>query len=363
MSFTIWFVIIAFLTIIQTIIPYLVKRTVVFGVTIPEQYIQHNKLNLYKKRYSIFVLTISLACLIGFTIWTIINHPREGQVAFVGTLIEFSVMIISISFYLYFHARTMQLKKMNKWTENLKQVKMTDLSIRSQDEMLPWYSYILPMIVTVGLMGYTIFQYDLLPNQIPTHWGPNGEPDAFTEKTLFSAIQMLVFLLVMQLMFLGIHIATKKSGIKLSATNLQASRNRQLSLRKYSSWFMFLIVFLITILFSYFQLTTIHPQIIGDQLKLVIPFAFLILILIGTVVFALIVGRTDKGAPVQVNGDITDLDDDSYWKGGLFYFNRNDPSIFVEKRFGVGWTLNFANPLGYLIVLLPIVIILVISFL
>ncbi|MCM3690763.1 DUF5808 domain-containing protein [Neobacillus niacini] len=59
----------------------------------------------------------------------------------------------------------------------------------------------------------------------------------------------------------------------------------------------------------------------------------------------------------------TDYDEDSYWKGGLFYFNRNDPSIFVEKRFGVGWTLNFANPLGYFIFILPLVIVLVLSLL
>jgi len=45
-----------------------------------------------------------------------------------------------------------------------------------------------------------------------------------------------------------------------------------------------------------------------------------------------------------------------------FYFNKNDPSIFVEKRFGVGWTINFANPVGYLIVFVPLIIIIIISF-
>jgi uncharacterized membrane protein len=27
----------------------------------------------------------------------------------------------------------------------------------------------------------------------------------------------------------------------------------------------------------------------------------------------------------------------------MFYVNRDDPSLIVEKRFGVGYTLNFGN--------------------
>ena len=34
---------------------------------------------------------------------------------------------------------------------------------------------------------------------------------------------------------------------------------------------------------------------------------------------------------------------DARWKLGMFYFNPRDPSIIVEKRFGVGWTINFGN--------------------
>lgn len=29
---------------------------------------------------------------------------------------------------------------------------------------------------------------------------------------------------------------------------------------------------------------------------------------------------------------------------GIFYWNPADPSLFVPKRFGIGYTLNFANP-------------------
>jgi len=34
---------------------------------------------------------------------------------------------------------------------------------------------------------------------------------------------------------------------------------------------------------------------------------------------------------------------DKRWKWGMFYVNRDDPQIFVPKRYGIGYTLNFGN--------------------
>jgi len=58
------------------------------------------------------------------------------------------------------------------------------------------------------------------------------------------------------------------------------------------------------------------------------------------------------------NGDAINRDDDKHWKAGVFYFNKEDPALFLEKRFGVGWTINLARPLAWglflAIILLPI---------
>ena len=37
-------------------------------------------------------------------------------------------------------------------------------------------------------------------------------------------------------------------------------------------------------------------------------------------------------------------DDDRYWYGGVFYNNPDDPALFVPKRYGLGWTMNFGHP-------------------
>jgi hypothetical protein len=41
---------------------------------------------------------------------------------------------------------------------------------------------------------------------------------------------------------------------------------------------------------------------------------------------------------------IGDRTADARWLGGIIYFDPADPAFLVEKRMGIGWTLNFGNP-------------------
>jgi uncharacterized membrane protein len=49
---------------------------------------------------------------------------------------------------------------------------------------------------------------------------------------------------------------------------------------------------------------------------------------------------------------------DRCWKAGIFYVNPADPALFVEKRLGIGYTLNFGNPWSWIVlasvILIPI---------
>lgn len=39
-----------------------------------------------------------------------------------------------------------------------------------------------------------------------------------------------------------------------------------------------------------------------------------------------------------------DYDDDELWRLGVFYMNREDSSVVVPRRFGIGWAMNWGNP-------------------
>ena len=69
----------------------------------------------------------------------------------------------------------------------------------------------------------------------------------------------------------------------------------------------------------------------------------------------------EKSSPASAI-PVGDRTPDRYWKLGVFYFNREDSAIFVEKRFGLGYSLNFGRPAAWMILALlffaPVIVIL-----
>lgn len=82
-----------------------------------------------------------------------------------------------------------------------------------------------------------------------------------------------------------------------------------------------------------------------------LPFAAGVLVLLAVAL------RAGRGGS-RLNGNVrclaaaagTDRDDDRFWKGGLFYANRDDPALVDGARFGFGWALNYGNPVAWLII-------------
>lgn len=68
-------------------------------------------------------------------------------------------------------------------------------------------------------------------------------------------------------------------------------------------------------------------------------------ILAAVVVAAVVLARNNREPDQGEEGTgLSHRDDDRYWRGGLFYINREDRALLVPRRFGLGWTFNFGNP-------------------
>jgi uncharacterized membrane protein len=104
----------------------------------------------------------------------------------------------------------------------------------------------------------------------------------------------------------------------------------------------YLIAFLIawTSVVSMFSAQGTRPQL--PLAFRVAPFALLI---IGTLAI-----RAMRRVAVPGGPSVGDTTPDSCWMFGQLYFNRSDPSLFVAKRMGLGYTLNLGNPLSWLVV-------------
>ncbi len=67
-----------------------------------------------------------------------------------------------------------------------------------------------------------------------------------------------------------------------------------------------------------------------------------------------IIRRYGQGGALLESGTVeapltNGLADNAHWVWGVFFVNKNDPSIMVEKRFGIGYTFNYGNRSAILI--------------
>ncbi|WP_391206312.1 DUF1648 domain-containing protein [Psychrobacillus sp. L4] len=358
--------ILLFITVLQAFTPKFLKQTEVFGVYVPEQHVKEKTIVHLKKRYTTVVLTTGLVILLGYFLWAFTQNPDEETLALVSVGVQFTSLFMSIGYYFIMHIRVKKLKVEQGWTSGKNEVRIVDLKFQEKLQLIPRIVFIIPMIITVGLIIYTFMKYAQMPDMIPTHWGPSGQPDAFSKKTYFSVISMPIILLVMQGMFLLMSEGMKFSGAKINPANKKTSVSQQLAFRKYSSWFALFISLSTTLLMGYLHLQTIHPEIASPWIMFTLPIVFLVITFVGVGIYTVKVGQS--GSRLKVGGvspsseEKIAVDDDKYWKGGLFYINKDDPSILVEKRFGVGWTFNFGRPISWIALCLPLLIILVIAF-
>lgn len=347
------------LVFVQAFIPFIVKKTEVFGVYVPEQYSQQPPLMKMKKKYAALVSVIGIAAAAFYLLQFSGGGEAENIVVLWGMGLQFGLMLFSMVLYLFFHRQVKKEKHQQQWTAGKKAKVVVDLQFRRDLEMVSGVAFLLPVVITGGLVLYTLSTYGSLPARIPVHWGPSGEPDRFTDKNIFTSLSLLLVLLILQTMFYSINRSLRESGAKISASAKKRSRERELVARKYGSLLLFIAAVSSTLLLGSLQVSIIHPEMSESLWIMGLIIGFLIMVLGAAAVYTFKVARSGSDLEeLPADPDVIDADDDHHWKAGVLYFNREDPSVMVEKRFGIGWTVNFGNPKSWLIFLLPLLVLL-----
>lgn len=347
-----------FVGVLETLTPYFARKTTVFGVSIPEPYVQHQQLRIFKKRYSILVGSIAVAFLLG-QISLLFTSIQEETLVLLSFILLYVMLLISAGLYMFYHIKTKKLKEQENWEAHVKMVYVMDLSIRDRDEVLSPTFFTLPIIITLALITFTYMNYNAIPDVFATHWNSAGEVDGWTEKTWLSVITMPLILLGTQISFFIMSIGMKSAKIQLSAQAKEASVKRELTQRKYGSWYFAAINYSLTILLVVLHYTTVILK--NQTVPYFFPlfFFFMIVSLGGLILLIWKLSKSNERFD-DLHTNETAATDDRYWKWGIVYINKNDPSLLVQKKYGVGWTVNLANKWSYIIVLvifLPILLV------
>lgn len=324
--------------------PYMVRKNICFGVSIPESEYHNPQISAMRRSYSISCLGIGLVMGIGSALCYARLPLESGVWIQMGGL--FLYLAITTLIYFLMRLRIKAVKQESDWEMD------TDVagSIGGEPGKIintGWYLLYLAVIAATVLVAAV--KYPSLPQQIPIHYNFAGEVDRYGVKSAATFAVMPLMQFFMGLLFGGLNLGISKSRHR---NNLKRARE----FRRIMSISLFVIGFMVMLLFACIQLSML--SILSEAMTMVMPFIFLAAVFGIFIYLGVKVGQGGSRLRMEDEEPEDRVDDDRYWKGGFLYFNKDDPSLFVEKRFGMGYTLNFGNPKSTVVIAALVIFIL-----
>lgn len=334
-------------------IPFWTRRTESFGVTIPEEIYQSLALKQMRKRYMRITGATGLIVTAIFLSIGILITLDENMFSILFSILIFGYLISSFLIYLKFHGEMKSLKEKKQWGQEKSQQVFVSIQFRSQKLNHSNLWFLISFIVTIGLIVLTLQSYQQIPDRIPLQYNFAGEVTNWAEKSYRSVLILPIMQLYLTLLFVFINTMIAKAKQQINADTPEESMRKNVIFRRRWSAYIIITGIALTLLFSLIQLSYFYP--INQQLLVIVPLAFSVALIVGAIIISITTGqggsRIKSDSNSSADATIMNRDDDTYWKLGILYFNREDPSLFLEKRFGVGWTINFARPLAWFILL------------
>lgn len=334
------------------IMPTLVPDTLPFGVRIPPQRRQEVAIAQIRRDYYIGLAIIAVVIELGAVL--LLQLFQAFGIFFAAFIIEF--VLVALNYYIA-HRRLRQAKEQGQWYAGLHQAVVADTQPVAP-EPLPRLWLLLAFLPLVVMVILSIVRYPALPAQIPTHFGLDGIPNQWSSKASgVWWLPVISLVLTVMLVFLARQLSRQRGS--LDPADIEGSRQRAAEMAKLSGPLLLAITGLVnlTLLFTALMILQILPEASNGLVSVIVLLPMLVIIAL--CVFIMRKRRARQSG--QVESRYVQRDDDRYWVAGMFYLNKDDPALFVEKRSGLGWTINLGNPIG-LIAMVAILGIIVFAF-
>jgi uncharacterized membrane protein len=325
--------------VISYLLPRLTRPDVYFAVTVPPEFRDSAEGRSILKRYRVEVTIFGvLAFLIVLAAIRIPEPDHQAVVTLAGLFLQGAGVFLA-----YYRARGRVLP------HAAAPATVREAALVPRGAHLPggWMLQVPPFALLAATAIWLHLHWGQIPEVFPIHWGANGQPNNWATRS-FAGVYgpLLIGAVLCALMgFLAYALLRWSRLIRVGGAADEGERRFRLlvvSIIVATEYFLAL-MFMWTGLLPLSHRQTGPPGLIP---MLVFSLAFAVV----TTVLVIWVGQGgtrlvgSAGAGSRAVAPVGDRTLDQYWKLGLIYINRKDPALFVEKRFGIGFTLNFGHP-------------------
>jgi len=333
---------IVLLVVLYYAIPRLTRPDIYFAVTVPPDFRDSAEGRAILGRYRLeLVIYGAIAIAVALSgLW--IPQPSSVIVIVAGLILQPVGAFIA-----YYRARR-RVMPYAVPPATLREAALTPHQVR-----LPggWMVHAGPFALLAAVAVWLELHWSEIPNRFPIHWGIDGRPNGWATRSVAGVFAPLAIgaLICALLGFLAYAILRWSRVIQVGTV---AGENEQ-CFRRIVVSVLIATEYLLALVFGWtglLALSTTQSTPAGVPVILVLSLGF-------TLVVTILLFRVGQGGSRLAVGvgsatavPVGDRTADRYWKLGLFYVNHDDPAVIVEKRFGIGYTLNFGRPGTWLMV-------------
>ena len=188
------------------------------------------------------------------------------------------------------------------------------------------------------------------PDPMPMHFDAAGHVNLWGTKSVGVFWRMLALVMSLNVFFLAnawLNKTRTADSVSGGAEGNEGSRRRNIS------HLLLVTLFFVNAVFAMVGLAVAY---------LIAPMVILWTVLpgpIGIVVFSIWISNRLSEERLQSEAAVDGIGDE-FWYLGMFHADRDDASVSVEPRVGIGYTLNFGRPVAWLllvVILLPAVLV------
>ena len=339
--------------------PWFMKKNECFAVTIPESAQADVRFLAFRKRYAAAVLAVTLICAVALGVVSNVVLGKMSSAADAASLNAILVaaivatatipLIASFALMLHYRKKVKAIKREEGWrAERDEAVALIGFEEAPAPPSLAWNVVYVPIVLITLALGLAL--YPSTPDLVPTHIDFAGNVNQWTPK----GPALIAFPLLVEVFMAACFIFSHWMTIR-SKKDVDPARPA-ISAYAYGA---FARAECILLLVSGSVLTAVLGIVMilmmTETLSMLVTMVLIIvatLVFVGaTIAFSVVYGQSGSRLVkrLEENGDII-ADNDEHWKAGIFYWNKGDASLILPKRFGVGWTMNWARPAAWVIV-------------
>lgn len=335
------------IVVIFAVLPYIGRKTLCFGVSIPSGEYNNKELALLRKKFAAASAAAGAALTVAYV--AMLFFVSDVAAVFIMSAILLLYLVITSAMYLKLWRQAKAIKEASGW-HAAHEVMAADTSFRNKNHAVSpaWFiGYALIIIATV-LIGLLL--YGSMPELVIQKIDFEGNVLSTAQKSIGLVFFAPAMQAMMSIIFAFVYWMMLRTPPVIDPDNPEASsRQNAVFRRRWSAYAVFggmimLLVFLVT------QLGI--TQVVGVGVQLWAPLTGAGALLAGAFVLAVKTGQSGsmvKAGP-KLESAAVRRDDDRFWKWGAVYVNKDDPALFVEKRFGIGFTMNFGRPAALVII-------------